>query len=86
MLNVADRENFLTNQTRTKMYLELKQKYQKEFDELPVFFAFNTKQFEEGITKLNTTKDKIYSIGGGGFIRKLDVNLLKDYFTRADFD
>lgn len=30
-------------------YLELKKKHQKEFNEFPMFFAFNQKQFDEGM-------------------------------------
>ena len=33
-------------------YLELKWKHQKEFNEFPMFFAFNRKQFDEGMKTL----------------------------------
>jgi len=32
-------------------YLELKEKHQKEVNEFPMFFAFNDKQFKEGMKK-----------------------------------
>jgi len=51
-------------------YKEFKDRQQKEFNEFPMFFAFDDKQFEEGLNKLNCTKDDLLSIGGGGFITK----------------
>jgi len=64
-------------------YVELKEKQSKELEDFPMFFAFNDEQFEEGLKKLNTTKEEIYSLGLGGFIRKTDSKkfseLLKKY-------
>ena len=55
-------------------YQELKQRHSKDIDNFAgIFFAFNQSQFKEGIEKvgltLNDTK-AIYSLGGGGYIRK----------------
>jgi hypothetical protein len=66
-------------------YLILKQKRQEEVNNFPMVFAFSDKQFEEGMTKLGlkeTDTDKIYSIGGGGFIRKTDSELFSAMFER----
>jgi hypothetical protein len=66
-------------------YLTLKQKQQEEINNFPMVFAFNDSQFEEGMIKLGLTKndtDKIYSIGGGGFIRKTDSELLNNISKR----
>lgn len=68
-------------------YSELKNKHQKEFDTLPIFFAFNNKQFAEGMEKfglLKTEMDKIFKIPGGGFMKKTDINQLKEFFNRSE--
>jgi hypothetical protein len=46
-------------------------------------FAFSNEQFEEGMEKLGLTTtdtDKVYSIGGGGFIRKTDSESFEEMF------
>lgn len=57
-------------------YRELRDRQQKEFNELPYGFAFSDKQFDEIMGKwgLDPEKDldKIYRIPGGGFIQKKD--------------
>ena len=55
-------------------YTELKQKHEKELNNFKdMFFAFNDKQFNEGMESIGLTEkdtDKIYSLGGGGYILK----------------
>lgn len=66
-------------------YQELRNRQQKEIDAFPFMWAFNKKQFAEGMEKLGlkeTDTDKIYSIGGGGFIRKTDSEALKEMLDR----
>ena len=65
-------------------YFELKQKQQHEVDEFPMMFAFNNAQFKEGMERLGVTdaKKELFSIGGGGFIRKTDSDALEKLFTR----
>ena len=61
-------------------YDELKKQHSKEFNEFPIFFAFDENQFKEGMQKLGLTendKDKVVSIGFGGIIRKTDVEAFK---------
>jgi hypothetical protein len=57
-------------------YRELRDRQQKEFNELPLGFAFSDKQFDEIMGKwgLDPEKDldKLYRIPGGGFIQKKD--------------
>lgn len=68
-------------------YKILKDKHEKEFGEFPKFFAFSDKQFEEGMRKLDLTPedtDKIYSIGGGGFIRKTDSDAFGTLLDRHE--
>ena len=55
-------------------YTELKRTHQEEVNNFPMFFAFNKKQFEEGLEKLNASKNnKVVSIGMGGYMLKSDL-------------
>lgn len=66
-------------------YDELRTKQQKEIDNFPFMWAFNKKQFSEGMEKLGlkeTDTDQIYSIGSGGYIRKTDSDKLKEMLDR----
>lgn len=71
-------------------YKELRERQQKEFDDLPLGFAFGDKQFEEMMKGwgLDAKKDedlaKIYSIGYGGYIQKKDSLLLHETRDRHD--
>jgi len=68
-------------------YLTLKQKRQKEVNEFPFMFAFSGQQFNEGMKELGlepTDTDKIYSIGGGGYIRKTDSKTLSEMTKRHE--
>ena len=67
-------------------YHELKTKHQKEINDFPFGFAFSEKQFNDmminkfGLTPEDT--DKIYSIGGGGYVRKCDADAMNEMFER----
>lgn len=66
-------------------YLELKRKRQKEFDEFPMFFAFDQKDFEEGMHNLGlkpNQTNKICRFAGGGFYRKSDRSALIEMLKR----
>jgi hypothetical protein len=68
-------------------YLTLKEKHQKEINEFPFGFCFNDQQYNEmmanwGLTPEDT--DKIYSIGGGGYIRKSDSKAMNEMFDRHE--
>jgi len=72
---------------KTNSYYELKEKHQKEVDDFAgIFFAFNKKQFAEGMQKVGLTedqKDKIYSLGNtGGFILKEKSQSFHDLLER----
>ena len=58
-------------------YIELKNKHQKEFNKLPLVYAFGQKQFEAGMHKLGLDPseiDKVGSIFGvGDFCLKADI-------------
>lgn len=73
----------------TNVYSKLKRKHEKEFNEFPMMFAFSDKQFEEGMEKLGLTKedtDKIYSIGGGGYIKKTDSKALSELMKKNELE
>ena len=63
-------------------YVELQEKHQKEIDNFLFGFAFSTEQFNDmminrfGLSPEDT--DKIYSIGGGGYIRKCDADAMHE--------
>lgn len=69
-------------------YQEYREKSQKEFNELPIFYAFSNDQLfkaleERGLTKNDT--DKIYRLGDtGGFYLKSDAEIIRAYFNRKD--
>lgn len=66
-------------------YRELKKKHQEEINAFPFMFAFNNEQFIQGMAKLGFEPgdtDKIYDIGGGGFVRKTDYKALEDLIDR----
>lgn len=62
-------------------YQELSEKHQKEFNKLPLGFAYSDKQFKEVMTRwgLDPKKDldKLVRIPGGGFIQKKTCSCLK---------
>lgn len=68
-------------------YAEMKRRQQAEFDKFPLGAAFSNEQFKEmmerwGLTENDT--DKIYSIGGGCYIRKADSAALDEITTRFE--
>lgn len=69
-------------------YKELKDKQQETFNQFPMFFAFNPKQFEEGMKKLGlepSDTDKIAKITSfGGYIRKTDIEAYNEMCEKAD--
>lgn len=66
----------------TKAYQNFKESINQEISDFPIFWAFSNEQFNEGLIKLNTTKENVRGIGGGGFIRKEDtkkfIDLMKE--------
>lgn len=68
-------------------YSELKNKHQKEFDSFPMFFAFNKKQFEQGMRKIGlepNEKSKICKFPGGGYLKKTDAKSLKELIDHRE--
>ena len=68
-------------------YQELAAKHQKEVNEFPCFFAFDMKQFEEGMKSLGLKKSDtklIYKAPGGMFYKKSDSPKLHELLDRHD--
>jgi hypothetical protein len=69
-------------------YTDMKERHQQEVNAFPIVFAFNDKQFREGMAKLGLTPedtDKVYKFGStGGFYRKSDSPALKEMFDRHE--
>lgn len=66
-------------------YKELKNRHQEEVNNFPLGFAFSNEQFREMMNKWGLTEndtDKIYSIGGGGFVQKKDSDAMDEMFTK----
>ena len=57
---------------KVNKYIALKNKHEKVLNNFSQFFAFSEEQLQDGLKKLNTTKENICSTGYGGFIRKSD--------------
>ncbi len=69
-----------------KSYSDFRCRVEKEVHAFPMKFAFSDKQFEEVLTYFNIKKEeaseKLFSITGGGFIRKTDSQALTDMGNR----
>lgn len=66
-------------------YTKLKNKQQTEMNAFPLGAAFSNQQFSDMMSKWGLTEtdtDKIYSIGGGCFIRKSDSETFHDMLDR----
>lgn len=71
----------------TNIYKELQTKQMDELNNFKQFFAFDKKQFDEGMKKLGLEadqKEEICSTGYGGFILNSDVTSYKDLFKKHD--
>ena len=71
-------------------YFELWNKQQAEVNAFPMEFAFNEKQFEEGMRNLGldpSQTDEIYQLGNtGGFIRKSDAAAFGEMMDRHELE
>lgn len=72
-----------------KNYEDYRAKTQKEFDSLPIFFAFSNEQFKKAMEARGlkeTDTDKIYRLGDGygGFYLKSDADIIRDYINKPD--
>ena len=67
-------------------YAEFREQEQKLVNELPLFFAFSDKQFNEALEERHVTEEDIYSLKGwgGAFYLKSDAEKIYAYFNRED--
>lgn len=68
-------------------YKAMKDRHQAEINALPLAFAFSEKQYAEKLAEWNITTEEakagaIVGIGGGGFIRSSDKELVVGTFKR----
>ena len=63
-------------------YVNLVRKQEKEFNDFPMFFAYNEKQYKEGKQTLGVIDDKEICSIGYGYIRKSDKQLFSDMLER----
>ena len=67
-------------------YQELRNRQQEEVNAFPMFFAFDQRQFAEGMRRLGlrpSDMNQVYAIAGtGGFYRKSDAPKLHEMFAR----
>lgn len=68
-------------------YKAMKDRHQSEVNALPLAWAFSEKQYNEKLAEWNITPEEakagaITGIGGGGFIRTSDKELVKGAFKR----
>lgn len=69
-------------------YAEMKRDHEKRISDLPIFYAFNNKQFKDGMEKIGlkeTDTDKIFKLHDtGGFYKKTDSKLIVGTFKACD--
>lgn len=66
-------------------YLDLKKRHEKEFEEFPIAYAFNNKQLEEALAKLNATKEEVVTIfGHGDIVKRENVKPLLELLERHE--
>ena len=56
------------------LYVQSKERKQEKVNNFDMFFAFDNKQFDNGLKKLGVSSEEIVSIGMNGYIRKSDVS------------
>lgn len=74
-------------------YLGIKNRYQEDFNKLPIHFAFGNEQWEKELRSMgldpNNEEDikKLVGIGvGGGFMLRSDSHLLKDFLKTHNIE
>ena len=69
-------------------YKEYREEAQKEYDALPIFWAFSDEQFEKEMNKRGLTvndTDKIYRMKNtGGFFLRKDADQIHAFFAKPD--
>jgi len=67
-------------------YITMKTRHQQEVNDFPMFFAFNNKQFDEGMKSFGldpNETNKIYKLGNtGGYYLRTDAEKLNEMLYR----
>lgn len=58
-------------------YKEMFERHSKEFEQLPIFFAYTKEKFERELEKRGVTEKDIYRAGTGAFYLKSDAELIQ---------
>jgi hypothetical protein len=69
----------------TETYQEINARHRREFESLPIQWAFSDKQFKEGMAALGLTVDdvdQVYKVPGGGFMKRSEFHLLPEMMSR----
>ena len=70
-------------------YRELTNRQHLEFQELPIFWAYNNEQFTEGMESIGLTMsdtDKLNNIGHGGYIQKTNWYKIEKLTNKHDLE
>lgn len=78
---------FFKTDKRRETYAEMKQRHQNAINALPLAFAFSEKQYRDKLAEWRITPEEakagaIVGIGGGGFIRSSDREIVNSTFER----
>lgn len=66
-------------------YQKLKDKHRAEMEAFEgIFFAFNQKQLQDGMAKVNATAAELFKLPGGGFIRKDRSKTFREMLERFE--
>jgi len=63
------------------IYKDFKRAAEQKLNDFPMFFAFDTEQFNEGLQKLQCTQQELTRIPHGGFIRLRDLRAYQDLWS-----
>lgn len=68
---------------KAEAYLQLKEKHEKEMNNFPIAYAFDSKQLEEALEKLGATKEECVTVFNmGDVMKKTDVPAFKAMLKR----
>jgi len=81
MQQISKKETIMSNQ-----YIKLKNQQEEEINKFPMVFAFNNKQFKEGMEKLGIdpkeAPDRVFKLYGGGYYLKENAPRLRALLTK----
>ena len=68
---------------KAEAYLQLKGRHEKELNEFPIAYAFDSKQLEQALEKLGATKEECVTVFNmGDVMKKTDVPVFKAMLKR----